>query len=216
MPAAHHLHDKGYKRLFRNRTIFRQLLETFVRQPWVNDVDFNKCETIDKSFISDEYQDTESDLIYKLKLKGQDLYIVILLEFQSSVDRFMALRVLAYITDFYLDYVHSQKRVKRLPPVFPIVLYNGKKSWTAPTKLADLIAHHEMVGQFALQFEYFPIVERAFKKRDLLAIRNIVSTLFLAETQYDLDALKGAFLKLFREERDRTCSCFLRMLLLSY
>ena len=203
MRAMHHIHDKGYKRLFRNRTIFRQLLETFVRQPWVKDLDFNQCETIDKSFVSDEYKDTESDLIYKVKLKGNDIYIVILLEFQSSVDRFMALRVLAYITDFYLDYVHSQKRIRRLPPVFPIVLYNGKKRWTAPTNLADLIAHHDILGPFALRFEYFPIVERAFTKNDLLAMRNIVSTLFLTEAYYDLDALQSEFLKLFRTERDR-------------
>ena len=203
MQTFHNLHDKGYKRLFRNRTLFRQLLETFVHEPWVNQLDFDRCEYLDKSFVSEQYQATESDLIYKLKLKSKDVYIIILLEFQSSVDHFMALRVLRYITDFYLDYIHSHKRVKRLPPVFPLVVYNGKKSWTAPAKLGDLIAYHNVLGKFALHCEYFTIAERAFRKEELLKIHNIVSTLFLTEAHYDLETFRNEFLHLFRHEQDR-------------
>ncbi len=35
------IHDSGYKKLFSNRTIFRQLLETFVNQEWVHSLDFD-------------------------------------------------------------------------------------------------------------------------------------------------------------------------------
>ena len=38
----------------------------------------------------------------------------------------MALRVLNYITNFYMDFVANIRDVKKLPAVFPIVLYNGK------------------------------------------------------------------------------------------
>jgi hypothetical protein len=43
------IHDSGYKKLFSNHTIFRQLLETFVGEPWVQELDFSQCETVDKS-----------------------------------------------------------------------------------------------------------------------------------------------------------------------
>ncbi len=56
------IHDSGYKKLFSNRTIFRQLIETFVQEAWVKDIDFTQSETLDKSFISDHYKETESDL----------------------------------------------------------------------------------------------------------------------------------------------------------
>ena len=62
------IHDSGYKKFFSNQTIFRQLLETFVNQEWVNQIDFSTCETLDKSFISQHYQETESGLIYKVQL----------------------------------------------------------------------------------------------------------------------------------------------------
>ena len=48
---VHHVHDYGYKILFSNVTIFRQLLETFVDQPWVKELDFSKAETVNHSFI---------------------------------------------------------------------------------------------------------------------------------------------------------------------
>jgi len=49
-----------------------------------------------------KYEKRESDVIYKIQLRGQTAYIVILIEFQSSVDKFMALRILRYISSFYM------------------------------------------------------------------------------------------------------------------
>ena len=119
------VHDLGYSVLFSNKVIFRQLLETFVRQPWVAEIDFEQIEKLNKSFISKKHRKHESDLIYKVKLKDKTAYIIVLIEFQSTVQKFMAVRVLHYIMSFYLDLI-KQKSLKTLPPVFPIVLYNGK------------------------------------------------------------------------------------------
>jgi predicted transposase/invertase (TIGR01784 family) len=199
----HTIHDSGYKKLFSNRTIFRQLLETFVTEAWVKELDFGQCETLDKSFVADHYKETESDLIYKVTFHGRDIYLVVLLEFQSTVDRFMALRVLNYLTNFYLDYVASHEKVTQLPPVFPIVLYNGDRKWTAPIRLADLIQDHHMLGRYAPQFEYSKIVEHEYPKDHLLAVRNIVSTLFLTESYYDFELVKQELTRLFEQEEDR-------------
>lgn len=62
-PLVHHVHDYGYKILFSNVTIFRQLLETFVDQPWVKELDFSKAETVSHSFISKDYKKTERQLL---------------------------------------------------------------------------------------------------------------------------------------------------------
>ncbi|MCP4708757.1 MAG: hypothetical protein GY869_09040, partial [Planctomycetes bacterium] len=57
------IHDSGYKKLFSNKTIFKQLIETFVTEEWVKELDFDNCEALDKSFVADHYKETESDLI---------------------------------------------------------------------------------------------------------------------------------------------------------
>ena len=197
------IHDSGYKKLFSNRTIFRQLLETFVNQEWVDHLDFSHCEHLDKSFISEHYKETESDLIYKIQFQDRDVYIYILIEFQSSVDPFMALRVLNYITNFYMDFLANNKSVKKLPAVFPIVLYNGEAPWTAPVNLSALIEQNPPLGAFTLDFQYFLIAENQYSQEALLNIRNIVSTLFLAESHYDLDLLELELLNLFSSEEDK-------------
>jgi predicted transposase/invertase (TIGR01784 family) len=206
--------DSGYKKLFSNKVIFRQLLETFVKEDWVKELDFDTCETLDKTFISYHYVETESDIIYKIKWRGKEAYIFILIEFQSRVERFMALRILYYLIGFYMDYLASNRGVKMLPAIFPIVLYNGEGKWTAPVKLGDLIEDHQLLGRFAIDFEYFKIAENEFSKDQLLEIRNIVSTLFLAESHYDFDLLKEEFLNLFEKEADKQAvSLFLNWLM---
>ena len=197
------IHDSGYKKLFSNRTIFRQLLETFVNQEWVHSLDFDTCEPLDKSFISEHYKETESDLIYKIQFQDREVYIYILIEFQSTVDPFMALRVLNYITNFYMDFLVNNRGVNKLPAVFPIVLYNGEARWTAPVNLSELIEQTPPLGAFGLDFQYFLIAENRYSQEALLKIRNIVSTLFLAESYYDVEVLEVELLNLFSSEVDK-------------
>jgi predicted transposase/invertase (TIGR01784 family) len=199
----HQIHDKGYKRLFKNKTIFRQLLETFVPMDWVKELDFDACECLEKSFISEHYKETASDIIYKIKLKRKEIYIVILVEFKAKVERFTSLGILNYVTNFWMDYVESTPKARMLPPVFPILLYNGDSKWTAPVKIADLIDGHEYLGRYAVNFEYFKIAENAYPKKVLLKIKNIVSTLFLAESYYSIDVLIKELLALFEREEDK-------------
>jgi len=208
------IHDNGYKILFSNKTIFRQLLETFVGEEWVKELDFDKCERLDKSFISDHYKETESDLIYKIKLKQKDIFVVVLIEFQSTVAWFISLRILNYITNFYMDYVNSNRQAKKLPAVFPILLYNGNEKWTAPSKLGDLIEGNELLGKYALNFEYFKIAENEYNRELLLRVGNVVSTLFLAEAHYDPKLLEQELLRVFDQEEDKTAiSLFLNWFL---
>ncbi|NLW31743.1 MAG: Rpn family recombination-promoting nuclease/putative transposase, partial [Fibrobacter sp.] len=40
-------------------------------------------------------------MVYEIKSDGQSAYIYLFLEFQSTVDRFMALRMNRYLLEFY-------------------------------------------------------------------------------------------------------------------
>lgn len=208
-PPVHHVHDYGYKILFSNVTIFRQLLETFVDQPWVKELDFSEAETVNSSFISKSYKKTESDIIYKLKLKnGKDAYVYVLLEFQSSVDRFISVRILNYLTSLYVSLIRSGQIKDKLPPVFPILLYNGDPKWTAPDNVADLVEHHEVLGDYGIGFKYLKIIENEYTHKHLLQIQNIVSTLFLTENHYRLEELEKELIELFQKEDREAASLF--------
>lgn len=83
------------------------------------------------------------------------------------------------------------------------MLYNGEEKWTAPNNIAELIEDEPALGQHSLNFEHFVIAENRYGKEALLAIRNIVSTLFLAEVHYDLPLLVEQLLALFEQEDDK-------------
>jgi hypothetical protein len=71
------------------------------------------------------------------QLLESEAYIYILLEFQSTVTWFMVVRLLHYLSSFWLDYAENQPKQKKLPAVFPILLYSGEEKWTASTDLFD-------------------------------------------------------------------------------
>jgi len=75
------VHDSGYKKLFSNHELVKQLLTCFVNEEWIKNIEYSTLERLDKSFVSDEFMEMESDLIYKAKFHGKDIYILILLEF---------------------------------------------------------------------------------------------------------------------------------------
>ena len=210
--AVHHLRgcrrmkdidDRGYKKLFSYVEIFHQLIISFVHEPWVKHLNFKKCELMKDSFVSEQYKSSFSDLVYKTKLHGRDFYVVILLEFKSKPDYFVAVQILGYVSDLYRHLLDSVKNIHKLPPVFPILLYNGEEKWNVPVELEALIEGGKMLGKRALHFEYFPIIENSFGQEELLKIGNVVSTLFLAEAHYDFELLERELNKLFRKSRDK-------------
>ena len=64
-----------------------------------------------------------------------------MLEFQSTTDAAMALRVMEYTALLYGELLrHGMARPGALPPVLPVVLYNGDAPWRPTTEMRDLIA----------------------------------------------------------------------------
>ena len=115
----------------------------------------------------------------------------------------MAMRVLHYVSGFYMDLIQSGQEFGLLPPIFPIVLYNGDRMWTAPVNVSELIDQQPSLGQYSLNFQYFKIAENEFSQENLLQIRNIVSTLFLTESHYNIELLVSEPLSVFEHEQDR-------------
>ena len=64
---------------------------------------------------------------------GPWLYLVVMLEFQSTVDYLMPLRIRNYVDSFHMEQWRGRRfrSTDRLAPVLPIVLYIGKPRWTA-------------------------------------------------------------------------------------
>ena len=69
------------------------------------------------------------------------LYVVVMLELQSTVDYLMPLRIRNYVDSFHMEQWRGRRfrSTDRLAPVLPIVLHIGKPRWTAAARVIDLV-----------------------------------------------------------------------------
>ncbi len=105
----------------------------------------------------------------------------------------MAIRVLAYIMLLYEDLIR-QKRLTRsgkLPPVVPIVLYNGTRPWTAPLQLAELVEAMPGFGQHLPRFEYLVIDEGHLPREQLEPDDSPVAGVFQLEQSSGLEEIRS-------------------------
>ena len=177
-------HDSGYKRLFYHPEMIRDLLLGFVPAAWVAELDWRTLEKYPAEFVDDRLRNRRGDVIWRVRWGKDWLYIYILLEFQSGVQRFMAMRLFTYIDLLYQDLIRSRQlgRPRRLPSVLPIVLYNGERRWSAPTTLDPLIqAGPAELVTYRPQMRYLLIDEGAYTDAALASQRNLVAALFRLE-----------------------------------
>ena len=181
-------YDEAYKYLFSSPRITCQLLQSFVDIPQVRDIRPEDLELVDKSFISPELKRREADLLYKVNKGGRNAYIYILMEFQSSPDKAMPVRMLNYITMFY-DYLFKNGKIEKLPPVLPLLIYNGTRNWDVPFKLEELIEPW-LPGRYIPRFEYYPIIEKDYSDETLFEINNLVSAIMIMENSRNEEVLQ--------------------------
>ena len=137
------MHDAVYKSFFARPRMVRDLLEGFAARSWSDALDFDTLEPLPASFVSRDLQQRHGDLVWRIRFRADRwLYLMLLLEFQATVDRGMAVRMLAYTALLYqrLDADGALREHGALPPVLSVVLYNGRRRWTAPVEMADLVA----------------------------------------------------------------------------
>lgn len=160
------------------------LLRGFVRDDWVSDLDFSTLEKVGGSYVSDDLREREDDIIWRVRWKENWLYVYLLLEFQSTVDWFMAVRIMTYIGLLYQDLIKSGQvnKGELLPPVLPVVLYNGEIRWRAPEDIEALITPVPGgLERYPPHLHYLLLDEGRYSDHELANLRNLTAALFRLE-----------------------------------
>ncbi|MBF0260735.1 MAG: Rpn family recombination-promoting nuclease/putative transposase [Magnetococcales bacterium] len=187
--------DSGYRHLFSHAEMVRDLLCGFVHEAWVAQLDFASLEKVNGSYVTDDLKDRCDDVIWRVRWGESWLYVYLLLEFQSKVDRWMAVRMTAYTMLLYQDLIKSGqvKAGEPLPPVVPLVLYNGKPDWTAEQDVEALIASVPGgLERYRPRMRYLLIDEMRHGDAELGAMRNLVAALFRLEKSRSVEEIRSA------------------------
>ena len=195
-------HDLGYKHLLTHKKTFVELLKSFVKESWANDIDESQVVLINKSYVLQDFKEKESDIVYRLKVKDRDIIFYCLLELQSSVDYQMPLRLLLYMVEIWRDILKNTEKSEarrkdfRLPSIIPIVLYNGATEWTACRSFRETLSGNEMFSNQVLDFNYILFDVNRYSENELLGFTNLISSVFLLDQKIDSEQLKERLVKL--------------------
>lgn len=119
-----HIHDKTFRKILDDKKEFTIFInKIFNLEEKVEEKDIEKY---NRKFVSVDYTNQESDVIYKLKNKE----IFILVEHQTKIDKKMPIRILKYELEIIRSRMDENNRLE-FPIIIPIVLYTGKQRWNA-------------------------------------------------------------------------------------
>ncbi|MDI3256105.1 MAG: Rpn family recombination-promoting nuclease/putative transposase, partial [Bacillota bacterium] len=194
--APHDLHDRGFKELFQNQDAFLDLLQHFIADPWVWRVgqEAKPFQLSSNEFVTEDFAKLQSDIVYQLhfaeaqqNLDSEDFFV--LLEFQSSVDSRMVVRLYHYIYEIQRQAFKSGKTRSEVPLVLPIVLYDGRERWTAPMHLHELTgqAIRPMIssGVEAIDLGYYFLDVKRYSINELLAMKSPVACVLVLDGAND-------------------------------
>jgi predicted transposase/invertase (TIGR01784 family) len=191
-------HDPSYRLLFSHPRMVEDLLRGFVREDWTSRLDFSTLERVNGSFVSEDLKDRRNDVVWRVRWgDGEEegwFYLYLLMEFQSSPEPFMAVRLLVYVGLLLQELIRAQglTAADRLPPILPIVLYNGKRAWKAPLELASLFG--PLPGglrRHLPRLEYLLVDENRLSRAEKEQAGNLVAALVRLETSSDPDDLSS-------------------------
>lgn len=189
------VHDVGYRAILSNKKTFVELLKTFVKKDWANQVDESDLVRLDRSYVLQDFAEKESDIVYKLKIRDSEVIFYCLLELQSSVDFMMPLRLLLYMTEIWRDILkntekkQTERKEFRLPAIIPMVLYNGRDNWTACRSFKELLNGYELFSDSIVDFSYTLFDVNRYSEEELGKVSNLVSAVFLLDQEIGALAL---------------------------
>ena len=150
--------DPTYKQIFAHAFMVEELMRWFVAEvhgahELVEGLDFSQMLRLHEQSVTGDAENPRryaDDMVWRVRFRdrsdddGDDawLYLVLMLEFQAEVDFMMPLRIRNYVDNFHMEQWRGKAfgAASRLPPVLPIVLYNGDSPWSAVPRVIDLVA----------------------------------------------------------------------------
>lgn len=192
-----HYHDKTFKNLFSNKKEAIHFINQHLKLEKISKaLEENQIESYKTEFINSQKEYLETDVLYKIV--GTSIFVLI--EQQSKVDYFMAQRILYYYVAIMKEAQKEGHQAKRkLPIIYPIVLYTGKAKWTAETEISKIQTEIKGVEK-ALILKYQLVDIHQYTKEELRKERSSIAKAMLLEKIKDKEELIEELEQLVKEK----------------
>ena len=205
-------HDKFFKETFARPEVARDFLIHRLPPEVLNNLDLTSLQLQKDSFVDPALQEHFTDLLYQVALTNQKTgYIYLLFEHKSYPDRWTAFQLLRYMVHIWEQW-HRERPDEPLPPVIPLVIYQGRVKWPFADKFAALFTGPESLRRywpdFAFELTDLSEVDESEIKDELL-LRAVLFTMRLINNRKLVPQLPEMFALILRVMSEQTALEFL-------
>ena len=161
LPPIREFSDRGAKWLLEFGENVEGLVQ-IVAIDLADQLDFSQLQQVNQSFIPDNLRKQESDVIYLVPFRSEelgDVWVYLLIEHQSVPSPVIGFRLLFYMVNIW----DAQRRAwedAKVPesdwhfrPIIPIVFYTGSQRWEMPITMELVIGLPQSLRRFVPTFD---------------------------------------------------------------
>jgi len=140
-------HDNLFRKALENPIVAQEFFAAHLPPNIKSLVDISSLKIEKESFIEPSLRASISDVLFSTKFSGEEGYLYLLAEHQSTCDQFMAFRLFRYMMNIAARHMEQNQKAKHLPFIYPIVFYNGKQKYTAPLNIWELFENSTLAKE---------------------------------------------------------------------
>jgi predicted transposase/invertase (TIGR01784 family) len=154
--GVQHPHDKLFRTVFADTEEAASFLRQHLPADLAERVAWPTLTLVETSFVDEALRESESDLLYTVQMKesGEKAFLYLLFEHQSKPDPWMRFRLLKYMCRIWDESFKQHPEQSELPPILPVVFYQGASEWHHSTEFADLFPAGERAHDFLPRFAH--------------------------------------------------------------
>jgi hypothetical protein len=140
-------HDHFVAKAMARDYVSKEILDSYLPSEVRKLIDLNTLQQCNTKLLSNILGEGIVDFLYKVKFRGKEGYLSILLEHQSNPDKDMTFRIQKYILRICDEHLRKNPGSK-FPLIYPIIFYTGKTKYNAPKSFYDLFDDPELAKKF--------------------------------------------------------------------
>jgi predicted transposase/invertase (TIGR01784 family) len=151
-------HDRFTRTALSDQRVAKAFFKKHLPPAILKQLDLTSLALTKESFVDEQLRLSITDMLFTVRYGKQAGYIYLLVEAQSKAEWGMPVRLLKYMLDI-MEHHGRITREKRLPIIYPLVLYNGKKAYNQPTDILDMFAASDKALAQTILFKPFQLID---------------------------------------------------------
>jgi len=188
--TIHNAVDNSFKLIFGDHRLFSDFLRDFIHIDVLKDVKPEDIEDMSERFLPLFQDNRDSDTVKRINLKGSPLFVIAILEQESTVNHRSSFKMLQYIS-LVLDAWEKEVEKERpgasflkdfkYPPVLPIIFYDGRNTWTAERNFFDRTYMNTAFSKYIPKFEYELVNLNDYSEEEIKGFGDALSLVMLLD-----------------------------------